>query len=393
MSPLYRYLKTLRRIVLSLLIRLLAEPLRLLPVRKNRILFTAFMEKQYACSPRYISEELHRRYGSRIDILWSFRHPEKFMYLEKEQGVKVIPSSSFKYYVRAMTSRVIVTNANFKPTLPRRGGTYIINTWHGGGAYKKVSDSRKQPRLMKLYDHLRSRGVKLYLSSSRAFTQWTIRESFHYKGEVLEAGLPRNDILLHPPEKETVDAIRKKIGLKSGQKLCLYAPTWRSDWVVHYDMPDYARTLDALKRRFGGEWVMGYRSHHVTMFLDQSRASAGALDLTDYPDMQQLLLVCDCLITDYSSCIWDASLAFRPTFLYCRDLEKYTKEIDFYTDIHTWPFPLAENMEELEHNIACFDQSAYEAACRAHHESLGSCETGRATQAVCEKIAEVMGLD
>ena len=384
MSPAYRYFKTLYRIIESLLIRLLLQPLKLLPVKKNRVLFTAFMEKQYACNPKYISRELKRRYGDKVEILWSFRHPERFPDLEKEEGVKVIGSSNFRYYVYALTSRVIVTNTLFKPTLPRRRGTLIINTWHGGGSYKKIQQ--------KFFDKIRRAGIKLYMSSSRAFTNETIRGSLNFKGEVMEVGMPRNDILLNPPSQEKIDEIRAKIGLKPGQKLCLYAPTWQKDWVVHYNMPDYEQTVKALSERFGGEWVMGYRSHHVTMYLDQTKAAEGALDLTLYPDMQELLLVCGCLITDYSSCIWDASLTFTPTFLYCTDLKEYLKKYEFYSDIHTWPYPLAENMDELKANIAAFDQAAYEAACRAHHEKLGSCETGHATEAVCDRIAEVMGI-
>ena len=270
MSPAYRYFKTLYRIIESLLIRLLLQPLKLLPVKKNRVLFTAFMEKQYACNPKYISRELKRLYGDKVEILWSFRHPERFPDLEKEEGVKVIGSSNFKYYVYALTSRVIVTNTLFKPTLPRRRGTLIINTWHGGGSYKKIQQ--------KFFDKIRRAGIKLYMSSSRAFTNETIRGSLNFKGEVMEVGMPRNDILLNPPSQEKIDEIRAKIGLKPGQKLCLYAPTWQKDWVVHYNMPDYEQTVKALSERFGGEWVMGYRSHHVTMYLDQIKVQLGRTD-------------------------------------------------------------------------------------------------------------------
>ena len=80
---------------------------------------------------------------------------------------------------------------------------------------------------------------------------------------------------------------------------------------------------------------------------------------------------------------------FTPTFLYCTDLKEYLKKYEFYSDIRTWPYPLAENMDELKANIASFDQAAYEAACCAHHEKLGSCETGRATEYVCDRIAAV----
>ena len=64
--------------------------------------------------------------------------------------------------------------------------------------------------------------------------------------------------------------------------------------------------------------------------------------------MQELLAAADMLITDYSSCIWDYSFLYRPCFLYTPDLREYLAKTGFYVDIHEWPFPICENMEDLE---------------------------------------------
>lgn len=387
-----RTLNILRKTLTSAIIRLILQPLRVLPVKKNRVLFSSFLEKQYSCNPKYISEELQRRYGGKLEIIWAFRHPENFSFLEK-RGVKIVGVRSFLFFVYAMTSRVVCTNTYYKPTIPRRKKQFYLRTWHGGGAYKRVGKYIEMPLIERINTAMRQSGADLYLSSSAAFTEMTLRDSFGYRGEVLEKGMPRNDILVNPPDPQTVSRIRKEIGLKEGVRLCLYAPTYRKDAQVHSLQPDYLRTVESLKKKFGGEWAIAYRSHHVTMYLDQSAAAAGAIDLTSYPDMQELLLAADVLITDYSSSVWDMALTGKKIFLYAPDLGSYLSERDFYTDIRTWPFPLAENMEELEENIRSLDENSYAEGLKRHLDQLGSYETGKAAYFAARRIAYETGLE
>lgn len=98
--------------------------------------------------------------------------------------------------------------------------------------------------------------------------------------------------------------------------------------------------------------------------------------------MQELLYVSDVLITDYSSSIWDFSFTNRPCFLYATDLSTYDLTQGFYTNIYDWPFPLAQNNEELIQNITQFDNAVYLDAINKHHEEFGSFETGTACQQV-----------
>ena len=100
--------------------------------------------------------------------------------------------------------------------------------------------------------------------------------------------------------------------------------------------------------------------------------------------MQELLYATDVLISDYSSCLWDASLSYIPSFIYAADLEYYSEKRNFHTPIKEWPYPLAETEDELVKNIRGFDENKYKENVDSHHKSLGSFESGKA----CEKIAE-----
>jgi len=386
-----RNLNMLKRTLSSLAIRLCLQPLRVLPVKRNRVLFTAYLEKQYSCNPKYISQELQRLYGDKLEIIWLFRRPQDFSYLES-QGITVMGTGSFKSTIAALTARVVVSNTYYKPSLPRRRKQFFLYTWHGGGAYKRVW-SDEMSLIERIYTRLRQSGGNLYLSSGEHFTLDAIRNSFHYKGEVLSKGMPRNDMLVNGISEEEKHRIRSLIGLNEGEKLLLYAPTYRKDTQVHAFNPDYKAVCEALSQRFGGTYVVGYRSHHVTMYKNQNGIDVGAVNLTDYPDMQELLAVCDVLLTDYSSSIWDAAVGGKKAFLYCPDLDSFDLNKDFVTDIHSWPFPLAKTSEELCRNIENFDENKYISDCKRHLLELGSCESGRAAYFAARRIGYETGLE
>ena len=358
-----------------------------LKIRPNRVLFQSYREKRYACNPRYISERLVKNSCGRLEIAWSFREPEKFSFLER-QGIRVLKAGSWEAIKYALTARVVCVNTYYKPTLPRRKGQVQLRTWHGGGAYKKVAGMEQMGLIKRLSVKQQLSGATLYISSSRAFTNQTIRESFGYKGEVMEIGMPRNDLLIGGMSEEEKDKVRSEIGLEQGVKLALYAPTYRNDLKADEHGLDIERLIKALKTRFGGEWTIAYRGHvFVNDGVDKLK------DLSEYPDMQPLLAVADVLVTDYSSSMWDMSLTFKPVFLYCPDLSAYDRQRGFYTDISTWPYPLAVGNDALESNILNFDGDEYKRDIKRHHDELGSCESGNASAIAAERILkETVGL-
>ena len=84
----------------------------------------------------------------------------------------------------------------------------------------------------------------------------------------------------------------------------------------------------------------------------------GATDVTQYPDVRQLVLYCDVLVTDYSSICMDFSLLCKKTVFYAWDLENYIRDRDFYFDYESFvPGFIAETPDELIKAInADFDE-------------------------------------
>ena len=297
-------------------------------------------------------------------------------------------SLEYLYYV--MTSKVYVDNAEFWSILKFRPEQMVLETWHGGGAYKRVGghridvNAREQQHAVEKMNK-----ITLFLSSSKAFTDFVIRDAYQYRGEVLECGLPRNDDLLHM-DLDAAHRVRQTLSIPDGANVLLYAPTFRNSHSLDLYDVDFALLKAALERKFGGEWIIVLRMHYY--LADKAMASQAPFlrNATDYPDMQDLLQCADVLLTDYSSCMWDFSLMHKPCFLYARDISAYRGERDFYTPIEDWPFPLASNNDELAQVIADFDEDTYRAAVDRHHEELGSTESGTAARQCAERIVEFL---
>lgn len=355
------------------------------PIKNNRIFFSAYSGRQYSCNPKYISDWIEQNYKDEFEIIWAFNEPDAFSYL-KNRNIKCVKFKSIKYLYYLLTSKIVIDNVESWSILPKRTGQYVINTWHGGGAYKGVGLKRKDTSETLDKNMLRkNERISIYLSSSKVFSQMTLRESFQYNGKIMECGMPRNDLLIKNDENKK-NIIKEKLGINKKTGIVIYAPTFRHDLKYKY-MLDYEKTLNALKNRFGKEWIMLIRTHYYLQ--SEKIESSRVKNVSDYPDMQELLLISDVLITDYSSSIWDFSLMEKPCFLFMPDYNEYIDEREFYTPIQDWPYPASFSMEDLEDKIIKYDHEIAKKRILNHHIKLGICESGMASEIVGKEIVKL----
>ena len=375
------------------IMRFLLLPLRLFPVKKNRVILVNDLSYKSAGNPKSVGEYLDQHYNGKFEIIVSVNDPEAYRHLEK-RGFKVIRYKSLSYFFYALTAKVLLTNSGGYSFLPMRKKQYVINTWHGGGAYKKCGiDMYEDTKTFRKDLRLQGDHTSAFLSTCTRFSDELSRALQTPREVFWEIGMPRNDMMIHVDE-ELRASVREKLGLADGEKLILFAPTYRkigdnyfNDSVAISYGVDIERTCAAMEKRFGGKWRFAMR-YHPCVVNRGDLASEGAMDLTDYEDMQELLLAADAMINDFSSSMWDFMMTGRPSFLFAVDLEHYVKTTQVYTPVEEWPFPCSVNNDELEKNILEFDEEKYAAACKYHYDSLGGCETGKATQLVCERIYE-----
>ena len=373
------------KLAVIFLLRVLFKIFYIFPIYENRILFISFHGKQYSCNPKYLFEYIYHNYGNRFQYVWCLNNGALFP--EKYKNVIIVKYLSLKHIWYVSTSRYYIDNT--VPFFFKRKEQIFINTWHGGGAYKKIRSGlnflrRGRSKCKITLLEIRIKQISYIISSCSKFTDFMSREWDISENYFLPIGMPRNDMFfLNTDAKKK---IKKQYLINEKEKIILFAPTFRGnpkapdDINFFLDIDDLIKTV---KKKFLNDFIFFFRGHFLITF---NCVPDGLINVTDYPDMQELLCAADVLITDYSSSMWDFSLTFKPCFIYAPDLKKYQDEQGFYTPIEEWPFPLAETNEQLVENILNFDDEKYKNAVRKHHEALGSYENGTAAKRFCEKV-------
>ncbi len=387
MDELIRYLKKISML-------LLLSPLKIMKVKKNRAILDNCLAHNYADNIKPIAEYLNKWYPGHFEIYVAVNDIEKYRYLKKK---KIIPIKfhSFAYYTVAMSSAFFITNSGGYSYLPLKKNQFVINTWHGGGAYKKFGrDSYGTDKFYENELRLAAKKTSLFLSTGTVVSDYISNALLLPKKVFLEIGMPRNDVLIQGNDALR-DRIRKRIGIQQNEKLVLYAPTYRKQndrafgdsIAIDYGI-DCERVCTALSERFGGKWRFAVRFHPQVRNYNTSKFG-NAIDLTKYEDMQELLLAADAMINDYSSSMWDFMLTGKPCFTFAIDMRHYMETTDVYTPVEDWPFPKSTNNRELEQSILNFDYKNYREECHRHYTDLGGCESGEATKKVCEFIYDI----
>lgn len=350
------------------------QVLSFLPKDPRKAVCQSFYGRGYSDSPKAIAQELLARGWK---VYWTVKGGEEAASMP--EGVIPIQVETPKAIFHFCTAGAWVDNARKWAYTKKRGKTLYIQTWHGFPLKRiegDAADALPQDYLQAARHD--SQMCDLFLSNSRFLTD-IYRRAFWYGGQVLEAGFPRNDILAQP-HPELGEKVRRALSLPQGKRLALYAPTFRKDkGLSAYDM-DYPRCAGALEKRFGGKWLLLAKLH------PNIAEKAGEMDLdpryivnaSDYPDIQELYLACDVLLTDYSSVMFDYLVTGKPCFLYVNDLAAYKNDRNFYYDIDCLPFPRAEDNPQLEAAILGYDPQAQKQREEAFCREFGLSESGTA---------------
>lgn len=355
------------------------------PIKKNRIVFRSNHGTKYNCNPKYISEYLQENYKDKFEIIWLFDRQSinSHRYIEK-YGITVANQKSMLGILYMITAKFLIDNHGVVSYIPIRKNQIIINTWHGGGSYKKeyVDSTDEHKKYMEMMYNTTS----AFISSCHKFTTCNLSQVFKKNpNKILEIGMPRNDIFWQKDES-IKRKVKNKLKISIESKIVLYAPTFRYDANADIYMLNSKEICKACEDRFGGTFVFVARFHPFVEKKYREKGIANFIISNDYEDMQELLYATDVLISDYSSCLWDASLSYIPSFIYAADLDFYSEKRNFHTPIREWPYPLAEDENGLVKNILSFNENIYRKKVDFHHKSLGSFESGNA----CKKIANYM---
>jgi CDP-glycerol glycerophosphotransferase len=316
----------------------------------NAVYFESFYGQNASCNPLALDRALA---DARPDIprYWGVRDASVAV---PEGAVALIEGSEEWWRIRG-SARLIVINDWLRNRYRKRHHQRVLQTWHGT-MLKKLALTRSGIRLRPALATLRERSRWNILLSQNSYATRIFRRAYLYRGPVWEEGYPRDDVLL----TGDANAVRAKLGIPAGVKVLLYAPTWRDD------QPDRIDHLDvsAFTEKLGDGYVTLIRGHSRTLQPGADVHAGGVVDVTSYPDVSELFLVADALITDYSSVMFDFSVTGKPILFFTPDLERYREVLrGFYFDlIPVAPGPVVRDAGELVALVRGLDQSREEYA-------------------------------
>ncbi|HYP46211.1 MAG TPA: CDP-glycerol glycerophosphotransferase family protein [Propionibacteriaceae bacterium] len=305
-------------------------------------------------------------------------------------------------YGSAEASRVlgeadlIVANTHVEMDWSKKPGAVYLQTWHGTPLKRVHHDVFWAPpgRLARLDGDVARWD---YLVSPNPVSTPRLRSAFGFTKEVLETGYPRNDLLVSPRSELVRARVRATLGLSDETTAVLYAPTWRDDEYFAEGAPQagLALDIDAFVSELGHTHTLMPRVHYLMTDRLPPMKRPGVADVSRYPDMQELYLAADVLITDYSSSMFDFAVTGKPMIFYTYDLATYRDSLrGFYFDLEPLaPGPLlsagAEVLAALGHLPEV--QNRYADAYDAFRRTFCTLDDGRATQRLARLMASKAG--
>jgi CDP-glycerol glycerophosphotransferase len=350
---------------------------------KNQVLFESFQGKVIGDNPLDIFNELKRARPD-LKFLWT-TGPNT----QAPEGAKGVRFASREWLDALATSKYLVNNTNWPWYFRKVTGQVYLQTWHGT-PLKRLGRQIPNNNLTKSYLDTMDREAAAwdYLISPNPFCTEVFPQAFGYSGRILETGYPRNDRLSTSSGADR-QRIRESIGVANPATIVvMYAPTWR----------DY-------KRSATGNWEsvtfmdkdielpegfqMIYRGHTNTHAAHKAEVAGRAIDVTKYPDVTELYLAADVLITDFSSVMFDYTVTGKPIMFLAPDLERYRAERGFYFDFENEaPGPILKTDQEVLFALTKLEtiSSEYHAKYRAWQQKFNSLEDGHAAKRVVDTV-------
>ncbi|HEU5417935.1 MAG TPA: bifunctional glycosyltransferase family 2 protein/CDP-glycerol:glycerophosphate glycerophosphotransferase [Streptosporangiaceae bacterium] len=361
-----------------------------LPVR-DAVMFISWKGKQCGDNPRGIADELRRR-GDAREHLWVVND----WAIPAPDGSTPLLVGTDEYYEALARSKYVISNDDMPAWYTKRDGQVYVQTWHGT-PLKRIGFDVEQPQFIsgtKYLDHLEQEVLKWdLLLSPNPFSTPIMRQAFRFDGEICESGYPRNDVLCSGDSAHIAERTRARLGIAEGKRVIMYAPTWRDNQYYasgRYRF-DFRLDLEDAWQRLGDDYVILVRGHHHMADDVPAGIRPGfVINVTPYPDISELFLASDALITDYSSVMFDYAPTGKPLLFFTYDLEQYRDNLrGFYFDFEAdAPGPLLETSAAVIDSLGNLDavQAQHADAYRAFTGKFCPLDDGKAGARACDRI-------
>lgn len=312
-------------------------------VDNSKFVFECFQGRNVSDSPLSIYKELmHTRKD--LSFVWVLNSVEHELYnqLNTSLNTTVIIYGTKEYDIEYATAGYWITNCRLPFRFFKKKMQKYIQCWHGtplkklGYDIEVGTNAINSLKGLRYGYHIDSSRYDYFISPSKYATDCFLTGFQIPEDKVIELGYPRNDYLVENKDNDIlIREIKKKLGISEDKKVILYAPTWRDDQYslkkTTHVLDNKLDTLDFINQFDISDTIFLYRGHY---FTTTNNINKHFLDVSSYNDVNELFLISDALITDYSSVFFDFAILERPIYFYMYDRDNYENATrGFYIDI------------------------------------------------------------
>ncbi len=342
-----KIVKYIKILVGSIIKTLYKSLYKFVSIDDKMAIFISFHGRGYSDNPRAIYEEMMKdeRFAD-FQFIWFIKnHKSKNLNIP---GAIIKEYFSFEYFYYLSKSKYWIINCKMPTYIQKKNDQVYLQTWHGTPLKRLAHDiiapedatfyrsGLSFEKMVQSYDIDVARYN--YMISPNKFCTEVFQTSFAINRErLIETGYPRNDFITNA-SKEDIEDLKRKYHLPIDKKIVLYAPTWRDN---SYVASGYTFELEAhfekWKEVLGEGYIVVFKPHYliINKYENDHSLDGFLYSIPATAEINELYVLSDVLVTDYSSVFFDYAVLNKPIYFYMYDLDSYKGELrGFYLDIY-----------------------------------------------------------
>ena len=329
-----------------------------IPINNKMVIFVSYHGRGYLCNPKYIHKYMESREEYKdYKYIWAVRKSKNV----NISNSKIVRYNSILYFYYMVRNKYWIKNCKMPSYILKKENQVYVQTWHGTPLKRLAHDidigddktfyrtKVTKKEMTKSYDTDVKR-YNYFISPNKFSTEKFISAFRVNESKIIETGYPRNDYLSNITENEVLD-LKIKYNIPLEKKVILYAPTWRDN---SFNNKGYIFNLEVdfyyWKKRLGEEYIVLFKPHYlITNKYNNDDFNGFLYSVNEAEDINELYVISDILVTDYSSVFFDYAILNRPIYFYMYDLKDYEENLrGFYLDINKeLPGEVITNEEKL----------------------------------------------
>lgn len=357
------------------------------------ILFESNLGKNYSGNPKALYEEMVKQgLDNKYTCVWVLNNP----HVKIKGNHKQIKKLRFKYLFYIAKAKYWIIDTRQPNFIKKKRGMFFVQTWHGTPLKKLGFDmthlNMGGDQDIKKYQAQFKKSADTWdlLIAQNNYSREIFRSAFCYTHDILVSGYPRNDKLVNLTGR-SIENTKVTLGLPLDKKIILYAPTWRDNQYIRKGHYSFNTGLDfnKLKASLSDEYIFIIKTHYlVADHLDLDTGEGFIYMFNHTQDITELYMVSDCLITDYSSVMFDFSVTKRPLIFYVDDYEEYRDDLrGFYFNLFDEaPGRVTRSTDEVIDALKVIDASIVDEKYRMFIDKYNTFDDGKSSERVIDYI-------